>query len=373
MTHAGHSRMPTYKSSSRDIKQHPASILIVRVSAIGDVLMASPVAQALREAYPDAHIAWVVEPLSAPLVRANPYVDEVIVVETSRRWVDYLHKKQLLPLWREVRSFARDLRARRFDLVLDIHGLLKTGLICSFTRAPRRIGPAKTRECNHWFMTEVTPRHPNPTRLADLPLSLLAPLGIPLTPRRPVLRIPEADRDAARAFLAADGITVERYIACCISSSWPQKDWLWERWAELAELLWERDGLRCVLIGGPERRAEAERIVARSASPLVSAVARTSLLESAALIHDALGVIGVDTGLTYAGMAADVPTVALYGPTCHAWLRNEPRTTVVTHATPCTPCFRHPSCRHFDCMQAITAEEAATALRKLLSGLLVNA
>ena len=352
--------------SAKEHRRSPA-ILIVRVSAIGDVLMASPVAQAVREAYPNAYIAWAVEPLSAPLVRANPYVDEVIVVETSRRWLQLLRQKKFLTLIREVRAFAGQLRARKFDITIDIQGLLKTGVICGLTHAPRRIGPSPPEEGNGFFMTELNPWGKNMSHLADGYLAILASLAIDHKPRRPILAIPDDEREAAKQMLIDQGLDTERYVACCPFSSRPQKDWVFSRWGELADLLRQRDGLRTVFIGGPEHQDTMADFCRQYTSHPISAVGLTSLIQSAAIIQDAAGVIGVDTGLTYAGMAVDTPTIALYGSTSADWLREEPHTRVIAHAMPCAPCGRHPVCQGYDCMRAITVEEVADALRRTIA------
>lgn len=346
----------------------PVSILVIRVSAIGDVLMASPVAQALREAYPDAHIAWVVEPLSAPFARANPYVDEVIEFELTTTWRRLAHAKQFGALLHEVRMFIRKLRERRFDMAIDCQGLLKSGLINRFSRAPRRLGPLPAREASGWCMTEGTPWPKAPTHLADKYLAMLAPLGIPATPRRPILNVPAEDRDSARDFLAERGLISTSYVAFCISSSRLSKDWPLERWGELADLLWKHDGLRTVLIAGPERKAEAAELSKRYPSRPIAAAGHLSLLQSAAIVQDAVGVVGVDTGLTYAGMPTDTPTVALYGSTDAHWLTEEPHTAIILHKRPCSPCGRHSSCQgRYDCMWAITVAEVAETLRSLIT------
>jgi heptosyltransferase-1 len=341
-------------------------ILIVRTSAIGDVLMTSPVAQALREQYPRAYIAWVVEPLSAPFVRANPYVDEVIVFEQKsaikKAWKEF----RFLSIAREMRAFARQLAAYKFDIALDFQGLLKSGLIAKASGATRRLGYTGNKEFNGCFMTEkitITRRH---THLCDYYLELLTLLGIPLTPRRPILHLPEEHHAAAREFLASRGLGTDRYAVCCLTSSRPQKDWVWSRWSELADALWEQMGLRTVYVGGPERRVDAMELVENSTAKPISAVGYTSLVESAALVQDAALVIGVDTGLTYAGLASDRPTVALYGSTDSSWMAEEPHTAVCFHPMPCSPCMRRPTCQGYPCMQAITVQEVIDTAKVLI-------
>jgi heptosyltransferase-1 len=336
------------------------------LSAIGDVLMASPLPQALREAYPRAHLAWLVEPLSAPLVRANPFLDEVIVFERRKAWQRQLSEGKLIAFLREVHAYRRELHARRFDIVFDCQGLLKSGLLAQLSGAPRRIGYAPSREYNHLFLTESVASPAHPTRITQRPLSLLTALGLDPSPRAPVLVIPDAERAHARAFTATHDLADAPYAACCIATSRPQKDWVWSRWGELADLLWEREGLRTLFIGGPERRVDTLRLVESCASHPISAVGHTNILQSAALVQDAALVIGGDTGLTYAGLATGTPTVALYGSTDPTWLAEEPNTAVCFHPMPCSPCHRRPRCQHFDCMQAITVREVADTAAELL-------
>jgi len=341
-------------------------ILIVRLSAIGDVFMTSPVAQAIKEAYPRAHLTWLVEPVSASFVKANPYVDEVLIFDRKGEWKRLLREWRLPALLRDIRDFGAGLRAHHFDIALDFQGLFKSGLLARISAAPRRIGYAASDEMSRIFYTEkvAVPRHP--THLSDYYLYLLTALGIAPTPRRPILTLSDAVHDAARDFLASRGLVAEPYAACCVSSSRPQKDWVWSRWSELADLLWEREGLRTVFVGGPERRVDALALVESCQARPVSAVGYTSLVESAALVQDAALVIGTDTGLTYTGLATDTPTIALYGSTDPNWLAEEPQTAVCFHPMPCNPCMRRPSCAHYDCMQAIDVQEVADTAARLL-------
>jgi len=160
-------------------------------------------------------------------------------------------------------------------------------------------------------------------------------------------------------------LTEHNDVDCCRSTSRPQKDWVWSRWAELADLFWQREGMRTVFIGGSERRCDTLSLVDGCAAKPISAVGQSSLLQSAALVQDAALVVGGDTGLTYAGLAVDTPTVALYGSTDPTWLAEEPFVSVCFHPMTCSPCNRRPKCKIFDCMQAITAEEIYTTGKSL--------
>lgn len=357
--------MPRSMSSGIIDRDAALRILIIRLGAIGDVLMTSSVAAALHEHFPNCRVTWLVEPLAAPIVRANPYVDDVIVFDTKKEWVRLLKSGRWGLLWRTVRAFAVMLHERRFDVAIDFQELFKSGFLTWISGAPRRIGAVPSREFNHLFMNEQVERPANSTFLAQANLALLSALGVPVSYRRLVLEPALEDRLAARDFLASRGLVGTGYAACCLSSSRPQKDWVWSRWGELADALREQEGLRTVFIGGPERRVDALSLAEGCASEPISAAGELSLLQSAALVQEAELVVGLDTGLTYAGLACDVPTVAIYGSTESTWLAEEPCATVCFHPMPCSPCARKPVCQHYDCMAAVTVDEVLDAAKRV--------
>lgn len=358
--------MPRRKTATIPERNTELSILIVRLGAIGDVMMTSAVPQALKETFPNAKISWLVEPLAVPIVRMNPYVDDIIVFDCKKEWVQLLRSGKWRSLYQTVRDFRALLRERHFDIAIDFQELFKSAFLTWLSGAAQRIGPSPSREGNSLFMTELVTRPQHPTWLSQANLALLAPLGVPQTPRRLVLAVPEEERATAREFLESRGCKGTPYAAFCISTSRPQKDWVLSRWGELADMLQEREGLRTVFIGGPERRVDALGLVENCGSQPISAVGYTSIMQSTALVQDAALVIGGDTGLTYAGLATDTPTIALYGSTDPSWLAEECCATVCFHPMPCSPCARRPSCRQYDCMQAITVTEVVDTARMLL-------
>jgi len=131
----------------------PRSVLVIRPSAIGDVVMASGLIPPLRNAWPGARIAWLAEPDVVELLQHNPRLDEVIVWRKSE-WLSLWRRRALTSLWREVRALRADLRARDFDLVLDLQGLLKSGVLGWLSGGRERIGLA-SREGSARLMTRV--------------------------------------------------------------------------------------------------------------------------------------------------------------------------------------------------------------------------
>jgi heptosyltransferase-1 len=341
----------------------PQRILIIRLSAIGDIIMASALIPALREAYPQAHLAWLAESGYAELLQDNPRLDQVFLWP-RRRWRQLRQARQYGQVWREFRALARELRAGDFDLVLDIQGLLKSGAWAFLSRGRTRIGLG-SREGSQWLMSKTLDRTRPTPRIGGEYLKLAQALGA--APERFPMDIPTtaAARQQAEALLAK--AKVERPLAVlCPFTTRPQKHWFEDRWAQLARRLAEEKGFAVAILGGPGERAQAQAIAA-AAPQLINWVGETSLLQCAALIAKAGLLIGVDTGLTHLGIAMNTPSLALFGATRPYLDAGTERAQVLYEALPCSPCKRHPTCGGaFDCMKQYTVDKVLAAASQLL-------
>jgi len=337
-------------------------ILVIRLSAIGDVVMASGLIPALREIAPGAHIAWLVEPAAAPLLRHNPRLDEVIVLPRGE-WQALWRARRPVALVRSVLTFRRELKARRFDLAIDAQGLLKSALCAWWSAAAQRVSLIG-REGSHRLMTERVQPAPDPLRPIAAEYRALARYLGATAPYRMDLAVDEAARQVATAELAAAGV-LGRYAVLCPYTTRPQKHWFDERWAALAVAL-QAEGLTPVLLGGPGDTPRAPAIA--DATPgLVNLVGLLQLDETVAAIAGAALLVGVDTGLTHMGTALGVPTVALFGSTRPYLDARTPATAVIYEALPCSPCRRHPTCGgRFDCMRAIEVDAVMRQAHRVL-------
>lgn len=333
----------------------PRRILIVRLSALGDIVMTSGLIPALRKRFPGAELYWLTEAACTPLLKHNPRLKEVLIWPRAK-WEQLLKAKQYRALWREIKAFRNMLRDYQFDLVLDGQGLLKSGLCAWFTGAPRRIS-IMAREGSRILVHErVTPPPPD----ADIRISseyrhLATYLGANEVDFKLDLAVGAEPRTRARAALEQQlQHQPERpLVALCPFTTRPQKHWIESRWSELANILHDR-GLRPVLLGGPADSEAAARITANSPN-LVNLTGKLKLDESVALISECQQLIGVDTGLTHMGTALNIPTVALFGSTRPYLTSGTPTTHVMYDAPPCSPCHRRPTCEgRFDCMTQLT-------------------
>ena len=340
----------------------PQRILLIRLSAIGDVVMASPLVDVLRRAWPQAHIAWLIQPEPADIITAHRGLDEVIVWPRAQ-WTALARAGRWWRLARAFASFAAMLRDQHFDLVIDAQGLLKSAIWAWATRAPRRVG-LNSREGSGALMTQVLRARADPRISA--PYRQLAQ-GLGLDPGAFPLRVvlEDADRQFAQRWIerndAADG-----YAVLCPFTTRPQKHWREARWAELAQRLEQELGLRAVLLGGPGDVAAAARI-APAGDRLLNLAGQTGLRQCAALIEAATLSIGVDTGLTHMAIAFDVPGIALFGSTCPYRDAGRAHTVIVYKDLHCAPCRRRPTCDGaYTCLSSITVEEVMVHARRLV-------
>lgn len=278
--------------------------LIVRQSAIGDCVLTIPMLGALRQAYPDSTISWLVEESSASLLRGHPWLDEVITV-----------RKGWLKRPSELVRLARLLRGQRFDLVIDPQSLLKSALAVFLTRAKRRIGfaPPQGREQSHWFYSDRV--ECQTSHIVHKHLELLVPLGLePNLSRFCFPKFPDS-RQLIGRFIEGSELSGRSWYVMFAGASWPSKRWEADRFAQVARELASSRGSRAVVAWGSEEELKvAEQIVAESKGSAVLAD-RLSLPDLQVLTELAEFYVGADTGPMHIAAASGTDCVALFGPT----------------------------------------------------------
>ncbi|MEN8212732.1 MAG: glycosyltransferase family 9 protein [Pseudomonadota bacterium] len=336
-------------------------ILIIRLSAIGDIVMASCLAQGIRQQHPDAKISWLAQSGYEGLLQENPYVDEVIVWP-RKAWQSLWRERKFIVLFREVRQFVKELRQRGFTLAIDAQGLMKSGLFTILSGAKTRIG-LDSREGSAALMTRVY-HSPQSSDMGSEYRFLLEKIGPETYGARMGVAVSGDDRSASSTLLQQQGI-VRPFVVFCPFSTREQKNWTTEHWQQLAEAVDERLVCDCVILGSPADTDTARTMT--TPENLFDLTGKTTLRQAAALIGQAKALVGVDTGLTHIGVVSEVPTVALFGSTC-PYLRTEsPVARVIYHDLPCAPCRRRPVCDGaFTCMHEISASEVMTQLQRVL-------
>jgi heptosyltransferase-1 len=333
-------------------------VLIIRLSAIGDVVFASPLVEACKRRYPDAEIDWLAEGVVRPLIVGMPSVGRVILWP-RQEWRALWEEKRLIALFKAVRGFRRELQARNYDLVVDAQGLLKSAFLAWLTGCRDRIG-FTSKEPNGLFLSKRYPKQIT-SRISSEYLGLAQELGWNTEQFELVLGL--TDEDHVRASNVADPGS---YIAITPFTTRPQKHWTPEHWRSLVQSLGE-NGHTVGCLGGPADRDEAAKML--EGLTVENWVGTHPLGVSASLVSKAKAVIGVDTGLTHMGIAAGVPTVALFGSTCPYTETGRDNVRVIYHGLDCAPCKRRPTCGGaFTCMTELLPAEVVEALGQVLSG-----
>jgi lipopolysaccharide heptosyltransferase I len=338
-------------------------ILIIRLSAIGDVIHCTPVAASLKAAWPDSRITWLVGEVAADLVRYNPHVDETLVWSRERfeRHLRDFELRRAAAMWQELR---RTLAGRRFYAVLDVHGLFLTGMIARLAETDRRIGMSGTKEFNALFMDETAA--PLGRHVTDRYLGVLRPLGIVPTERRMTLAVPEEAARAADGLLGELALSRGKLLAVLApGTTWPAKNWPVALYAQTARML--AGDFAVVLCGGRAEAPLAREIATAAGVPVADAAGRTGLLELAALLAKAAVVVAGDTGPLYMAAAVGTPTVGIFGPTDPTRLAPPgEKNAVAVSRQECSFCFKR-ACPGGTaaCMSAVTPEQVVRQVYKV--------
>ncbi|PLX84690.1 MAG: lipopolysaccharide heptosyltransferase II [Desulfuromonas sp.] len=340
-------------------------ILIIRPSAIGDVVMASPMIKVLRCAYPGARIAWLAEPQVKDLLASNPDLDQVFLWPKGH-WRQLLRRGRLLALAREVSVLARQLRREEFDLAIDAMGLLKSRVLAWLSGARQRVG-FDSREPGRSLMTRIVARGSGDKRMSSEYIRMMEDLGLSPGGFEPHIAVSPEDEESALEKLRGAGVEFP-FAAFAPFTTRPQKHWLDERWAGVARGVRDKFGMQAVMLGGPGDVERGARIAACEEGTLVDLVGSMTLGQTAAVLKNCSLLIGVDTGLTHMGAAFDRPTVALFGSTCPYLRTPRDKFRVLYSPMDCSPCRRRPTCEDgFLCMEALGQEDVLRAAQEVVA------
>jgi heptosyltransferase I len=272
---------------------------IVMMSAVGDAVHVLPLLTALKRHSPDVRVTWVLQPGAATLVRGHWAVDEIIEFDRSRGWRAYP-------------AVRRALAQKQFDVVLALQVYFKAGIVTSFTHAPVKLGfdRARARDLN-WLFTTDRVRARAGQHVQDQYFEFLEALNIPHEPVKWDLGPLESERSWQRDFLA----TFDRPIApIVVATSKAEKDWMPERWAEVAIALWHDFGLQPLLVGGRSaRELAAERVILEQTSVPVASALGSGLRNLVGILDGAALVFSPDTGPLHMAVALNRPVISLMG------------------------------------------------------------
>lgn len=282
----------------------PREIAIVMLSALGDAVHVLPVANALKRAWPESRITWVIQPVPYRLVHNHPAIDDFILFHRQRG-------TRALQSYVEIRDlFAH----RRFDLLLGLQVYFKAGLLTALARATMKLGfdRRRARDFNWLFTTHRIPPRPA-AHVQDQYFEFLEYLGVDPHPVEWGITLTDAERERQREFFKPLGRPV---CGVVVGTSNPQKNWAPDRYVRLIQALETEWGFTTVLIGGPspDERRIADAILAGTGNQPIDALG-DDVRRLVYLLDGCDLVVSPDTGPLHIARALDVPVVGLYGNT----------------------------------------------------------
>jgi heptosyltransferase I len=323
----------------------PARVCIIKPSSLGDVVHALPILAALRGRWPSAHLAWVVSHPFQEVLRNHTDLDELIVYDRTRRGIDHLGIGA-------TGSLFRKLRQGRFDLTIDLQGLLRSALMSAATMARVRVGIADAREGARWFYTDLVKAPRLGVHAVERVQRVAHALDADASQPRFNLPIAETDLQWARKVLA--GVQPPR-IVLNLGARWETKRWPPEKFAELARRAVHELGAGLIAVGAPGDRPIVDQLLQRMGHvPVLDLCGRTSLLQLAALAAESDLMISNDTGPLHLAAAAGARVVGIY--TCTSPKLTGPfgpRVATVQSCVWCAPSFIK-KCYRLDCMMELT-------------------
>lgn len=347
----------------------PQRILIVKLSAIGDVIHALHVLEALKQVYPRARIDWVVEEDAYNILEGHPAIDRIFLSRRKSWLRGVIRNGSRAKIVKEVSDFLKDIRAFEYDLVIDLQGLLKSGILTGLARGRRKIGMSDVCEGAVHFLNEKPVPVNFHSHAIERYLQVPKYLG---WPRRNLEgNIPIFERDRVRVHeLMQDTYDSHRMLlAINPMAKWITKLWEPERFAFLAERLMEDLGCDVVFTGSPGDRATIDEIVGKMRIKPINLAGMTTLKELAYLYTLCKALITTDTGPMHIAAAVKCPVIALFGPTA-PW-RTGPYGAghrVIRSDVKCSPCFKK-KCDHLSCMKEIVVEDVFRAVQRMIKPL----
>jgi heptosyltransferase I len=328
----------------------PQKILIIKPSSLGDVVHSLPFLNALRERFPKAEIHWVIAKGFEDLLTGHPMVKKIWIINKD------IWKKlsQIRSSIQEIRILLRELRKERYDIVIDLQGLLRSGVITGATGSPVRIGFKEAREGSRFFYTSKVEGGKD-IHAVDRYLKIAAFLGCDIT--EVCFPLPLSFNSALRTPHSA---LSEDYAVMVPGARWKTKRWPPEKFGKLASLL----PIKTLIVGGRGDKSIAKEILASPSSKSISLVGRTDLKGLIEIIRGARFIVSNDSGPMHIAAALGIPVFAIFGPTDP--VRTGPYGRghiVIREEVSCSPCFKK-KCDDMKCMRNLSVEKVYEVIKE---------
>jgi len=320
----------------------PKKILIIKPSALGDIIHTLPVLSVLAENFPKAEIHWVVAKGLHTVLENHSMISKLWVIDKNR-WKKLEAVKET---FQEISTLRKNLKSENFDVVIDLQGLFRTGLISQFTGSKCRIGFKKAREGAPVFYTHKVDVEWEGIHAIDRYLKLLEPLGCTVNQ----VKFPFAPFEENIPILKE---LPSEFAVIAPSAGKAANRWPSERFGKLASRL----DIPSVIVSNQADAEIADEVVTASDGKAVSIAGRTSIMELAAVIKKSKFFISNDTGPMHIAAALNIPVFAIFGPA------NPIRTgpygdihTIIKKDLPCSPCYAKKKCKTWECLKDLTVD-----------------
>jgi heptosyltransferase I len=344
----------------------PHNILVIRLSSLGDVLMSVPAVRALRQHFPEAHISWLAEGSVAGILAQQDFIDDVIYF--PRGALSRHLKTGHLPTTAYIlKDFLKTLRQRKYDLIIDFHGIAKSVAMMLLARGGRTVGFGTmfAKDMSHVFYRERI--NGIQKRIHKVERNMLVASFMGCT--EPAAELPLRAHDETRRYIHDffRSHNIKQPVVAVnpfASKDSAFKRWPLERYADLARKIKENNMGSVVIIWGPGEREEATRLTAMAGEG-VELACQTDIVQLYALLAECSAYIGGDTGTTHLASAAQIPVISLFGPTDVIVNRPYSRKSVIIRKdVPCSPC-KNKNCKTRECLMGISVDEVFEAVRKI--------
>ena len=327
----------------------PQKILIIKPSALGDIVHSLPFLDTVKRCYPQASIHWVVARGLHTFLEGHPLIDRLWIID-KEKWKRPGNFRQTI---REIAALGKGLRQERFDLSVDLSGLLRSGLITLVANAEYKLGFKEADEGSALFYSHRI-HGSMKIHAIDRYLKIAEAMGCPVGairyPFAPYQETPAISKDLPR-----------EYVVMTPSAGKEANRWPAERFGQLAARL----DLPALLIGGKSDQAVADEVAQHAKGKAISLAGQTSIKELIPIIANAKYFITNDTGPMHIAAALGVPVFAIFGPA------NPDRTgpygeqhTIIREELPCSPCYAWKPCDNWQCMEAISVERVLKIIRE---------
>ena len=336
-------------------------ILVVRTDRVGDVILTTPVIAALKEAFPQAHLAVLISPATRELLKDNPYVDEILEDDRKGRHRGFLG----------FHALADEIKKRKFDVAFVFHTKKRTNFLCFWTGIPQRVG-YRNNKLGFLLTHPLTDTRPQGLKHeSEYCLDILRSLGIPVKNPATYLVVNIQNQQWAQEFLKSAGMGAqETLVAIHPGASCISKRWMPERFAEVADELQLRRGVRVVFIGGGENLDLMRRVHAALKNRIIDATGTTSLGQLAALLKRCRLLISNDSGPVHMADALGVPVISIFGRNQAGlspvrWGPLGAKSKILHREVGCPVCLAHNCQIDFKCLTEIQPREVLEAVDAL--------